>query len=297
MQALQFQCEAAFASLGITALRALGPVAASNGAGAIARAIGPRLPVSRIAHANLRLAMPELDRAARRRVVCGVWENLGRTIGELANLDRLRRSDAGPGWELVGEAHLRAIADSGTRAIVVSGHIGNWELLTPVAAEYGLPVGGFYRAAANPLVDRMIADLRRAANGAVVPLFPKGADGARKAFAHLKAGGVLGILADQKLNDGISVPLFGHPAMTAPAAATFALRFCCPVLPAHIERIGPARLRVVCEAPLPLPDSGDRDADIRALTEAINRKLEEWVRARPDSWLWLHRRWPREAYA
>ena len=63
------------------------------------------------------------------------------------------------------------------------------------------------------------------------------------------------------------------------------------------ERLGPARLRIVVEPPLALPDSGDRDADILALTEAINRRLEAWVRARPKSWLWLHRRWPKETYA
>lgn len=297
MRALQFRLEAALVWLGLRLLRALGPVAASNVAGAAARAVGPLLPVSRVAHANLRLALPELDPAERRRVVRGVWENLGRTIGELANLDRLRRSASGPGWELAGAEHVQAVAASGGPAIMVSGHLGNWEMLIPIGAACGLRVGGFYRAATNPHVDRLIAVLRQRANGAAVPLFPKGAAGGRAAFAHLKSGGVLGILADQKLNDGIAATLFGHRAMTAPAAATFALRFRCPVLPLHVERIGPARLRVVCEPPLKLPDSGDREADILALTDAINRRLEAWIRARPDSWLWLHRRWPKETYA
>ena len=295
MRAMLFRLEAALAWLGLAALRALGPVAASNVAGRVARAVGPLLPVSRVADANLRHAMPELDEAARRRVVRLVWENVGRTVGELANLDRLRRSDAGPGWEIAGEEHVQAIAAAGGPAIMVSGHLANWELLTPAGAACGLRIGGFYRAAGNPHVDRIICAVRdRAMPG--VPLFPKGAAGARAAFAHLRGGGVLGILADQKLNDGIRATLFGHPAMTAPAAASFALRFRCPVVPLHVERLAPARLRIVCEPPLPLPDSGDRDADILALTEAINRRLEAWVRARPGSWLWLHRRWPKEFY-
>lgn len=297
MRTLLFRLEAAAVWLGLAGLRALGPVRAAALAGAVARTLGPRLPVSRIAATNLRRALPGLDDAARRRALRGMWDNLGRTMGELANLDRLRRSAAGPGWELSGEEHVRAVAAAGGPAVIVSGHIANWEMLTPIGAACGLKVGGFYRAAANPIVDRLVNDVRRRAIGAEVPLFAKGAEGARAAFAHLKAGGVLGILADQKLNEGLAVPLFGHPAMTSPAPATFALRFRCPLLLLHVERIGPARLRVVCDPPLALPDSGDRAADIAAVTAAINRRLEDWVRARPDSWLWLHRRWPKEFYA
>ncbi len=296
MQAILHRLEAALVWAGLAGLRALGPVAGSALAGRAARAIGPLLPVSRIADANLRLALPQLDAGARRRVVRGVWENLGCTIGELANLDRLRRSAAGPGWELVGEGHLLAVKAAGVPAIVVAGHLANWEMLTPMGAQIGMRVGGFYRAAGNPHVDRLVNRLRRMAAGDGVPMFAKGGEGGRAALAHLKAGGLLGIMADQKQNDGIAAPLFGHPAMTSAAAAAFALRFRCPVLPMHCERIGPARLRIVCEAPLPLPDSGDRGADILALTTAINRRLEGWIGARPDSWLWLHRRWPKETY-
>jgi KDO2-lipid IV(A) lauroyltransferase len=94
------------------------------------------------------------------------------------------------------------------------------------------------------------------------------------------------------MNDGIEVPFFGHPAMTAPALAALALRYRCPVIPAYAYRIGPARLRIVCEPPLDLPDSGDRKADILALTLSVNQRLERWIRARPECWFWLHRRWP-----
>jgi KDO2-lipid IV(A) lauroyltransferase len=129
------------------------------------------------------------------------------------------------------------------------------------------------------------------------PFFAKGAAGARRAMAHIARGGRLGMLVDQKLNDGIAARLFGQPAMTAPAPAALALRARCPVICAHVERLGPARLRVVVEAPLALPDSGDRQADIAALTQQINDVLERWIRARPESWLWVHRRWPKDVVA
>jgi Kdo2-lipid IVA lauroyltransferase/acyltransferase len=291
---LGMRLEAAAARGALALLRALGPVRASNFGGAVARGIGGLLSVSRVADANLRRAMPELSAAERRRIVLGVWENLGRTVGELPHIASLRQNTpSGPGWEMVGEETLIELAAKGGPAIFVSGHIGNWEMLPPAVAAYGMPFSSMYRAAANPLIDEMIVALRRQAIGADVPMFPKGAAGARGALAHMARGGYLGMLMDQKMNDGIEARFFGRPAMTAPALAALALRFRCPVILGHVERIGPARFRLICEKPLPLPDSGDRQADIRQVTQQVNDALERWIRERPESWLWLHRRWPK----
>lgn len=283
--------ELAVARAALWLARRLPPAAASNFGGMVARAIGPWLPVSRVADANLRLAMPELDAAARKRIVRGVWENLGRTATEFAHVPALRRTASGPGWEIEGEQVLRDAAAKGGPLILISGHYGNWEVLPLAVASFGIRMSSFYRPASNRLVDRLILDLRRAVVGDV-PNFAKGTAGARAALAHLRAGGPLGVLVDQKLNDGIAAPFFGHPAMTAPATAAFALRFRCPVIAGRVERLGPARFRLTVEPPLPLPDSGDRTADIARLTADINLVLERWIRARPDHWLWLHRRWP-----
>lgn len=288
----QHRIEALAARVCLRLLRAIGPVAASNLGGAIARTLGPWLPVSRVADDNLRRAFPELDRSARQRIVRGVWDNLGRTIAEFSHLSELRRSASGPGWEIANEEIVLRLAEQGRPAIFFSGHIGNWELLLPVAAALGVPVSGMYRPAANPLVDGLVAELRRAAIGADVSMFPKGAAGGRAALAHMARGGFLAMLMDQKLNDGIAVDFFGQPAMTAPALAALALRFRCPVIPCHAQRIAPARLRFVVDQPLELPNTGDREADIAALTREVNATLERWIRARPESWLWLHRRWP-----
>lgn len=289
--------EAAAVAGALHLVRALGPVAASNLGGAVARAIGPRLPVSRVAHANLRAAMPELDEAARRRVVRGVWDNIGRTACELPHLGALGPTASGPGWEFEGEENLQALREHGGPAIFFSGHIANWEVMLVAAAAHGLPAAVLYRAARNAAVDRVITDLRRESIRAEVPMIPKGAAGARQALAHLHAGGRLGLLMDQKMNDGIEARFFGRPAMTAPALAALALRFRCPVFPIYVQRLAPARFRVLCEPPLSLPDTGNRRADIAALTQQVNDRLEAWIRQRPADWLWLHRRWPKEAHA
>lgn len=280
---------------GVWLVRALGPVAASNAGGWILRTVGPHMAASRVANANLQMAMPHMAEDERATVVRGVWDNFGRTAAELPHLGSLQRTETGPGWEIEGAEHLQALRESGGPAIFFSAHIANWELIGPVAAAHGVALAGFYRAASNPLADGIIQGLRRDARGGDVAMFAKGSTGAREAMAHLKRGGHLGMMVDQKMNDGIPVPFFGRDAMTAPALAHLAARFGCKVIPIHAVRLGPARFRVVCEAPLTMTDTGNRNADAAAFTLQVNQVLERWIRAQPEAWLWLHRRWPKAA--
>ncbi len=281
------------ARLFLRIFRLLSPATASNLGGLIARQIGSRLPVSRRADVNLRAALPELDDAARRAVTFGVWDNLGRVCAEFPHLSTMKQTASGPGFEIEGGAHLAAIAARGGPALFVTLHQANWEILPVALAHFGIELGFIYRAAANRAVDQLILDLRAEALGVRPKMFPKGASGARGAYAHLARGGYLCMLVDQKLNDGIEVPFFGMNAMTAPAVAAFALKFRCPIIPIHVERLGPARLRIAAEAPLTLPATGDRAADIKTIMIEVNNRLESWIRARPAEWLWLHRRWPK----
>jgi len=265
------------AALGLA--RMLGPVRASDVFGAVARRIGPLLPVSRIARINLRLALPEADHAA---ILAGMWENLGRLAGEAPHLAALQESASGPGWEIQGAEHLPRQGP----AILVSAHIGNWEVLPTVLAARGLPLASLFRTPDNPTVARILRRLRRGGTA----LLPKGMRGALGAARHLSRGGVLGLLADQKLNEGLALPFFGRPAMTTPAPAILARRFGCPLVPGHVRRLGPARFRIMVEPPLPVA------ADPAATMAAVNARIEAWVRERPEEWLWLHRRWPKSLY-
>lgn len=292
--ALDYAEGAAFAAM-TRLLRRMSPARASDLGGQLAATLGMRLPVSHVAYANLEQAMPGLDSAERREIVRSVWENIGRTAGELPHLAKFERTDRGPGWEIRGEEILRALAAEGGPAIFFSGHIGNWEMLPVILSRIGIPMASFYRALRNRRVNDAVNQLRRQAAGQALPLFPKGAQGARGALAHLADGGFLGMLVDQKMNDGIPVRFFGRPAMTAPALGALALRFRCPVVPGRIRRLGPARFRLEVALPLPLPESGDRQADIAALMLRVNQTLEGWIREEPGSWLWLHRRWPKGA--
>jgi KDO2-lipid IV(A) lauroyltransferase len=176
--------------------------------------------------------------------------------------------------------------------ILFTAHIGNWELLPWTASRMGLDLAVIYRRPNNPFIARAIEGRR----SAKVEFLPKGLQGAFGVARVMERGGCLGVLVDVKENKGISVPFFGKPAMTGVAAATMALRFDALLYGIWTQRLGPGRLRITVEPPLDVARTGDHDADVRAVMAAINARVEAWVRARPDQWLWLHRRWPRDLY-
>jgi Kdo2-lipid IVA lauroyltransferase/acyltransferase len=256
--------------------------------GALGRLIGPSLGISKRARINLRQAFPDLPDGEIERILIGMWDNLGRVAAEYPHLGEIRVFAPNGRVETHGFEHMDRAVAAGRRMIIFSGHIANWEIGALAAIQSGITVAQIYRAANNPLVDRLIAQFR----GDRGEFIPKGATAARRAFAALYRGEHLTMLADQKLNEGIPVPFFGRPAMTATALALLALRFGCDVLPARVERLRGAHFRLTVFPPLPLPRSSDQNADIGTLTAEVTAVLESWIRDRPEEWLWVHRRWP-----
>ena len=277
----------------VFALLGLLPVdAASNLGGFLGRSIGPRLPASARARRNLRLVFPEKSAAERARIVRGMWDNLGRVAAEYPHLGEITAPESGR-IDWIDTASVRAMRDQGTAAILVSAHLANWEIMPTAAIQRGVPMTIIVREPNNPFVRPLIERARGVAGGVRAS---KGLPGAKAAVGALRQGQVLGLLYDQKLNDGISVPFFGIEAMTPAAPAQLALRFGCPLVPVRVERLGPGRFRLASFEALALPDSGDRQADTIAVMAALNEILEAWIRDRPEQWLWLHRRWPEAAY-
>jgi KDO2-lipid IV(A) lauroyltransferase len=277
--------EAAGAVLLYGVFRVLPVDVASAVGGFIGRTLGPRTAISRRADRNLQRAMPELDAAERARIVRGMWDNLGRVLAEYPHIPQIARERV----EVVGVEHTEPLRGAGKAGILFGAHLGNWELFGLTARKYDFPFVQVYRIPNNPLIDRMMRKVRRMSDDATLS---KGPAGARKALEVLKRGGRLGMLVDQKMNDGISAPFFGIEAMTAPAVAQLGMRFNCPVMPARIERLNGCRFRITAYPSMQFHDSGDRKADLRAAMVKINAMLEGWIRERPEQWLWVHRRWP-----
>lgn len=292
LQDLSWRLEALGFDLFTAAMRAL-PVEAASGFGAwLGKTIGPRTRQHRAAERNLRLAFPDLDDAGRARLLAAQWDNVGRAFAEFPIVDRL--TPAGGRVELVNGERLDQIAAAGRPVVFVSGHFSNWEVMPAAIVASGLACDMTYRAANNPYVDARIKQSRFRYG---VRLFaPKGADGARELLAALNRGVSVALMNDQKYDGGVAAPFFGREVQTLPAAVRLALRFGTVLQPMSVERVGGARFRCIVHDPITVADTGDRTADIAAGVAAINAFIEERVRARPEEWFWVHRRWPAADY-
>jgi Kdo2-lipid IVA lauroyltransferase/acyltransferase len=292
---IQYRLEFWLARLFWALFAALPVATASNLGGRMGMALG-RLPaLARRTDRNLRLAMPELAPRERAAIVAGVWQNLGRTVGEMPHLSDFTLTEGAPGQgqiQVVGANILLEQLGQGQAGLLFGGHLANWELMNLVTAKLGRPVHAVYRAINNPLIDDW---LQRSRNELALSTLAKGRAAARGVLAALKQGEPVGMLVDQKMNDGIAVPFFGRPAMTAPALAQLALRQNIAILPVRCERLAGAAFRMTFHHPLAYDESGDRAADVGAVMRQVNEMLEDWIRARPEQWLWPHNRWPSES--
>jgi KDO2-lipid IV(A) lauroyltransferase len=259
---------------------------ASRLGGFIGRTLGPRLPVSRRARDNLHRAFPKLGGPEIERVVVGMWDNLGRVAAEYPHLGKIDCYAEGGRVEVIGVEILDRLSDEGASCIFFGGHIANWEIAPLGAAQRGMVLHYIYRRANNLSVERIVRAARAPGGGR---LAPKGRRGTRLIAAALRDGDHLGMLVDQKFNEGIAVPFFGRDAMTSPALATLHRLHGCRVVPARVERLGGARFRLTVYPPLEIPA---READAYTIMCGVNTILEGWIRERPEQWLWLHRRWP-----
>lgn len=264
---------------------------ASAMGGAVVRTLGPLFPEHRTADLNLRLAFPDLDAAARRRIIMQHWDNLGRTAAEFALVHRIVQDPSRV--EVVGGERLAQMARDKRPAVLVSGHIANWEVSLAAIMRAGLTCWVSYRPANNPYTDRRIVEGRERLG---LRFAPKGAEGSRELLAALNRGESLALLNDQRDNDGTEAPFFGHMVRTAPGPTRFALKPGVQMIPLQIVRLKGARFRIVLHEPMQLQRSGDKAADLKAGVAQVNAFIEQMVRENPGQWLWSHRRFPMEAY-
>jgi len=237
---------------------------------------------------NLAATFPERSVQERTRIAKQVFAHFGRKLVELLWFTGLPAERQLALVEFVGEEHIEKALQAGKGALLVTGHFGFWELH---ALAHGLRVGPMAvvaRALDNPLLDRMLVDLRSSTGNIVIDR--KG--GLRRIMRALNANQAVAVLIDQHIltADAVKVDFLGRPAATTSAVAVLALRTGAAVIPAFSLPLNDGRYRLIYEPPLVLPTEDNPDA-VRDLTQRCTKVLEKYVRAHPERWLWMHRRW------
>jgi KDO2-lipid IV(A) lauroyltransferase len=190
---------------------------------------------------------------------------------------------------VIGQEHGEAALKLGKGALAIAAHAGNWELTCTV---YGLgihPMSIVARKHANPLMDRLIRYIRERGGNTMIPK----QGGLKAILRQLKKNQIVGMAIDQNTTTkgGILVDFFGHRARTTPIAAILARRFGVPVLTVLSRRLPDGRHLMVISPPLPMEITDNPEEDIRRHVQLQSDAVEAWVRASPEQWLWLHKRW------
>jgi KDO2-lipid IV(A) lauroyltransferase len=243
-----------------------------------------------IALCNLTIAFPEIDDAARLSILRDTYRNFGRMAAEWVHFFELNPGNIASYVTYDGRQHWdEAIRLSNGRGILVlTGHFGNFELLSLGHSLHGNRIAIVQRPNRNPIIDRAVA-ARRLRNGNLT-VSRKGAG--REILRLLRQNWMVAVPLDLDVRRGVFVDFFSLKASTSDALARIAIASHAPVLPAFMVREGAStRHRITLFPPIVAVRGDDRDDAVREYTQQFTSLFEAMVRRYPDQWNWIHRRW------
>jgi KDO2-lipid IV(A) lauroyltransferase len=239
---------------------------------------------------NLELAFPELSSKSRRAELRGVYRSLGRQLVEFCRMTRYTAENT-RGWiRTEGLDHYLAAKARGKGVLIVTGHMGAWELSSFYHSLMGYPMSMVARPLDNQRLDAFVNGIRCMHGNRVLPKD----DFARGLLTAMRKGETVGILMDTNMTppQGVFVNFFGKQACTASGVARVALKTGAAVLPGFMVWEDAERRYVLHFGPqLVFERTADEEADIVAATQLCTSAIETWIRRYPDQWLWIHRRW------
>lgn len=251
-----------------------------------------------IALRNMARALPERTAEERRALVRSCFQHFGSAFCDTLSSTRFGPRELCERFDLEGWDHLDQAERRGKGFFILSAHFGFWESVPPMVGLYHGPMDIVFRPADNPWLDGEVRALRERNGNSVIP--KKGA--VRRMMEVLRGRGRVGILIDQRVQprEGVWVPFFGEEALTSPIVARLSLRTGAAVVPVASLPLPGGRYRLVVREPIlpPEPPPGaaadDGDEAVVALTRRYLEVAEEDIRAHPEMWLWMHRRWESE---
>jgi KDO2-lipid IV(A) lauroyltransferase len=243
----------------------------------------------RLALDNLARAYPALPLAARARLARHAAEHLGMTVIELARLLERPLETTLARIRLEGVDHLSTVMASHGRALLLTAHLGNWELLAAAHRLTGFPLSIVVRPLDAPWLDALAERLRRRTGVELID--KRGA--LRPVLQALRDGRMIGILMDQNAarREGVFVDFFGRAASTSRSMALLALRTQTPIVPVFIRRDADGRHTVAIQPALTPPATNGSEETVVELTGRCTQVIERAVRETPEQWLWSHDRW------
>jgi KDO2-lipid IV(A) lauroyltransferase len=246
----------------------------------------------RIARINLRIAFPEMGDAEADRIIRSCYRQLGTSAAEFIHLPKMDAAYIREHFRIEGEEHIRMSLEGRNQpAMGMTGHFGNWELLSHVLGVQTRPVAFIVRPLKSEILDRIVTERRECVGNTVI----RKGDSAKEVMKVLRKRILVGILIDQNVDrhKGILVDFFTRKAYTTFGIARLALAMNAAIHPSFIFRDPARKFHHVLRfgPPIAIDLTAPREEEVARVTRRCNEELEKAIREAPDQWMWFHRRW------
>ena len=244
--------------------------------GWLARQFGPKTRAQKVARINLQKVFPHYTTDQINNILEKMWDNLGRNIGELPHLPKLK----GKTFEKYIDFENKVNSDIKSK-FVISAHFANWELMTLVNLEKKLGIIPVQRKMNNPYINQLLARIRRSAG--TPKLIEKSTAGVKLIIKTLQNGGTVGGLMDQRTNNGIKTSFFGFDAMTSNLPEKLHKKGVCKLMFMKCKRVDG------CHSKLTIYEKKFHNKS--SITQQLNDEIQSWIEENPEQWFWVHDRW------
>ena len=250
----------------------------------IGRLFGPIFRSKKLIENNLEQS-GIVDKKNYNKIISKIYGNYGRILAEYPFLKAFRNSKLNKFIEIDGLENLNKIKREKRRAVFISGHFNNFELMALQIEKAGINLCAIYRPLNNVFLNKTMEEIRE--NFICKNQIKKGRSGTRQIIENIKKGNSVALMIDQRVREGIKINFFGKPASTTTIPAQLIKKYKCDLVPIYIERRKNNYFKMFVSEPIKIGNN----KSIKEITEHLNKILEKMILKNVDQWIWTHDRW------
>ena len=263
----------------------LGLKLASFISGKFFQLIGPIFRSKKLIHSNIKKAFPKINEKDLKNITKSMWNNYGRVFAEYMFMKNFRNDKLQNNIEIVGKEILEDIKNSNQKAVFISGHFSNFELMAMQIEKVGIKLAAIYRPLNNTFLNLVMEKIRK--KYICKTQIKKGIGGLKQLLKFSNEGYSTALMIDQRISQGIKSNFFNEKAFTTTIPAQLVKKFKIPIVPIFIERYEGIKFKMTVHKPIYFSD----EQTIEDITSQLNEILEKMVLSDPNYWIWSHNRW------
>ena len=253
--------------------------------GKIFQFIGPFFRSKKIIHLNIKRAFPNLKQKEMNKITSNMWNNYGRVFAEYMFIKKFRNNQLSDNIIIEGKEILNDLKEKNIKAIFISGHFSNFELMAMQIEKIGIKIATIYRPLNNIFLNFIMENIRT--KHICKKQIKKGIGGLKDLLKLNKEGYSTALMIDQRVSQGSKLDFFNEKAFTTTIPAQLVKKFNIPVVPIFIERFDGIKFKMKVQKPIYFTDNSSIDD----ITVSLNKILEKMILDSPNYWIWSHNRW------